>query len=155
MLQSTPGVAPMLARTLVAEVQKLWALNRQEIVALIGVAPFNRDGDACAANARSGWPGARSSGAVYEHPGGGTPRPSPQGILCAAAGGQESADRTVSESTPLSLVNRTGTHHSSAAVNPFPTRTSRTSNGIVKLTSSSTQLLCGVADSPHEHICVA
>jgi transposase len=42
-LQSTPGVGPILARTLVAEVPELGVLNRQEIAALIGVAPFNRD----------------------------------------------------------------------------------------------------------------
>jgi transposase len=43
LLQSTPGVGPMLSRTLVAEVPELGVLNRQEIAALIGVAPFNRD----------------------------------------------------------------------------------------------------------------
>jgi transposase len=43
MLQSTPGVGPILSRTLVAEVPELGALNRQEIAALIGVAPLNRD----------------------------------------------------------------------------------------------------------------
>jgi transposase len=42
-LQSTPGVGPVLSRTLVAEVPELGALNRQEIAALVGVAPFNRD----------------------------------------------------------------------------------------------------------------
>jgi transposase len=42
-LQSTPGVGPLLSRTLVAEVPELGVLNRQEIAALIGVAPFNRD----------------------------------------------------------------------------------------------------------------
>ena len=36
-LQSTPGVGPILARTLVAEVPELGVLNRQEIAALIGV----------------------------------------------------------------------------------------------------------------------
>ena len=40
---STPGVGPILSRTLVAEVPELGVLNRQEIAALIGVAPFNRD----------------------------------------------------------------------------------------------------------------
>jgi transposase len=44
-LQSTPGVSPVLSRTLVAEVPELGALNRQEIAALVGVAPFNRDSD--------------------------------------------------------------------------------------------------------------
>jgi transposase len=42
-LQSTPGVGPILSRTLMAEVPELGVLNRQEIAALIGVAPFNRD----------------------------------------------------------------------------------------------------------------
>jgi transposase len=43
MLQSTPGVGPMLSRTLVVEVPEWGVLNRQEIAALIGVAPLNRD----------------------------------------------------------------------------------------------------------------
>jgi transposase len=42
-LQSTPGVGPIRSRTLVAEVPELGVLNRQEIAALIGVAPLNRD----------------------------------------------------------------------------------------------------------------
>jgi len=42
-LQSTPGVGPVLSRTLVAELPELGLLNRQEIAALIGVAPLNRD----------------------------------------------------------------------------------------------------------------
>jgi transposase len=40
--QSTPGVGPILSRTLVAEGPELGVLNRQEIAALIGVAPLNR-----------------------------------------------------------------------------------------------------------------
>jgi hypothetical protein len=42
MLQSTPGVGPILSRTLAAEVPALGVLNRQETAALIGVAPLNR-----------------------------------------------------------------------------------------------------------------
>ena len=42
-LQSTPGVGPILSRMLVAEVPELGTLNLQEIAALTGVAPFNRD----------------------------------------------------------------------------------------------------------------
>lgn len=42
-LQSMPGVGPVLSRTLVAEVPELGLVNRQEIAALIGVAPFNDD----------------------------------------------------------------------------------------------------------------
>jgi transposase len=40
MLQSTPGVGPLLSRTLVAEVPELGGLTRQEIAALMGVAPL-------------------------------------------------------------------------------------------------------------------
>jgi transposase len=43
MLQSTPGVGPIRSRTLGAEVPELGVLNRQEIAALMGVAPLHRD----------------------------------------------------------------------------------------------------------------
>ena len=43
LLQSVPGVGPNTATTLIAEVPELGKLNRQQIAALIGVAPFNRD----------------------------------------------------------------------------------------------------------------
>ena len=45
-LQSTPGVAPVLSSTLLGHVPELDELNRKEIAALVGVAPFNRDSDA-------------------------------------------------------------------------------------------------------------
>jgi transposase len=40
-LQRMPGVGPVLAQTWVAEVPELGLVNRQEMAALIGVAPFN------------------------------------------------------------------------------------------------------------------
>ena len=43
MLQSTPGVGPVLSRTLMSQLPDLGDLNRKEIAALVGVAPFNRD----------------------------------------------------------------------------------------------------------------
>ena len=43
LLQSTPGVGPVLARTLVAGLPELGTLTRQQIAALVGVAPLNRD----------------------------------------------------------------------------------------------------------------
>jgi transposase len=46
LLQSLPGVGPVLSRTLVAEVPELGMVNRKEIAALIGVAPFNYDSGA-------------------------------------------------------------------------------------------------------------
>jgi len=42
-LQSTPGIGQVTAATLVAELPELGQLNRQEISALVGVAPYNRD----------------------------------------------------------------------------------------------------------------
>jgi transposase len=40
---SVPGVGPVTAATLVAELPELGQCNRQEIAALVGVAPFNKD----------------------------------------------------------------------------------------------------------------
>ena len=42
-LRSTPGVGPVLSMTLLSELPELGALNRRQIAALVGVAPFNRD----------------------------------------------------------------------------------------------------------------
>lgn len=42
-LQSIPGVGPIVARTLLAELPELGTLNRHQIAALVGVAPFNHD----------------------------------------------------------------------------------------------------------------
>ena len=38
-----PGIGPKIARTLIAELPELGALDRHQIAALAGVAPFNRD----------------------------------------------------------------------------------------------------------------
>ncbi len=43
LLQSAPGVGPVLARTLLASLPELGTLNRKQIAALVGVAPLNRD----------------------------------------------------------------------------------------------------------------
>jgi transposase len=43
LLRSAPGVGPVLTLTLVAEVPELGTLDRRQIAALVGVAPFNRD----------------------------------------------------------------------------------------------------------------
>jgi len=42
-VQSTPGVGEITSATLVAELPELGKLNRQEISALVGLAPYNRD----------------------------------------------------------------------------------------------------------------
>jgi transposase len=43
LLQSTPGVGPVLSRTLLAELPELGQLGRKQIAVLVGVAPLNRD----------------------------------------------------------------------------------------------------------------
>ena len=51
-LRSIPGIGPVAAATLLAEVPELGACTRQQVAALVGVAPFNRDSGA--------WRGRRS-----------------------------------------------------------------------------------------------
>lgn len=43
LIDSVPGIGPVTAATLVAELPELGRLNRQKIAALVGVAPFNKD----------------------------------------------------------------------------------------------------------------
>jgi transposase len=43
LLQSIPGVGKVLSATLLGELRELGELNRKQIAALVGVAPFNRD----------------------------------------------------------------------------------------------------------------
>lgn len=62
LLRSVPGVGPVLARTLIAEMPELGQLNSRQIAALVGVAPFNRDSGKMRGT-RSVWggrPGVRS-----------------------------------------------------------------------------------------------
>lgn len=43
LLQSVPGVGPVISRTLIGELPELGQLNRKQIAALVGIAPLNRD----------------------------------------------------------------------------------------------------------------
>lgn len=43
LLRSVPGVGPVLSATLLADVPELGTLSRQQVAALVGVAPLNRD----------------------------------------------------------------------------------------------------------------
>ncbi len=43
LLRSVPGIGPVSARTMLAELPELGTLSRQKIAALVGVAPLNRD----------------------------------------------------------------------------------------------------------------
>ena len=51
-LRSIPGIGPVAVATLLAELPELGACSRQQVAALVGVAPFNRDSGA--------WRGRRS-----------------------------------------------------------------------------------------------
>jgi transposase len=42
-VQSTPGVGPVLSATLLASLGEIGAMDRRQAAALVGVAPFNRD----------------------------------------------------------------------------------------------------------------
>lgn len=56
LLQSVPGVGPVLSATLTALVPELGTLNRKQIAALIGVAPLNNDSGSRVGH-RSTWGG--------------------------------------------------------------------------------------------------
>jgi transposase len=43
LLQSIPGIGPVVSRTLLAEMPELGTFSREEVAALAGVAPINRD----------------------------------------------------------------------------------------------------------------
>lgn len=43
LLQSVPGVGPVMSRTVLADLPELGTLTRRQIAALVGVAPLNRD----------------------------------------------------------------------------------------------------------------
>ena len=44
LLRSIPGIGPVVSRTLLAELPELGTLTREQVAALVGVAPVNRDG---------------------------------------------------------------------------------------------------------------
>lgn len=65
LLQSAPGVGPSTAAVLIAELPELGDLNRREIAALVGVAPFNRDSGTLSGGRRI-WGGRTTvRGALY------------------------------------------------------------------------------------------
>ena len=58
-LRSVPGIGPVVSRTLIGELPELGKLNRQQIAALAGVAPLNRDSGTLRGK-RMVWGGRRS-----------------------------------------------------------------------------------------------
>jgi transposase len=65
LLRSAKGIGPVTSRTLLAELPELGTLDRKQIAALVGVAPFNRDSGSLKGR-RSIWGGrAPVRGALY------------------------------------------------------------------------------------------
>jgi transposase len=65
LLQSVPGIGPVVSLTLLAELPELGSLTRQQLAALVGVAPLNRDSGALRGR-RTVWGGrARVRTALY------------------------------------------------------------------------------------------
>lgn len=65
LLQSIPGVGPLTSTHCLAQLPELGRLNRREIAALVGLAPFNRDSGTLAGH-RTIWGGrARVRNALY------------------------------------------------------------------------------------------
>ena len=63
LLRSVPGVGKVLSSTLLAHLPELGALNRKQIAALAGLAPFNRDSGSLHGAAAVSGAGAPRSGA--------------------------------------------------------------------------------------------
>jgi len=59
LLRTTPSIGPVTSRTLLAELPELGGLNRKQISALVGLAPFNRDSGSLKGR-RSIWGGRAS-----------------------------------------------------------------------------------------------
>ncbi len=68
LLQSVPGVGPVMSRTVLADLPELGTLTRRQIAALVGVAPLNRDSGMWR-GARTCW-GGRAHRPVHGHLGG-------------------------------------------------------------------------------------
>lgn len=65
LLRTVPGVGEQLSLTLLAHLPELGTLNRREVAALVGVAPFNRDSGTLRGK-RTVWGGrSRVRGALY------------------------------------------------------------------------------------------
>ena len=85
LLKSVPGVGPVLARTLLAELPELGKLTHKRLSALVGIAPFNRDSGQRRGK-REVWGGRASfesplHGCLGRHP----PQRRHQGVLREAA----------------------------------------------------------------------
>ena len=87
LLRTVPGVGPQLSLTLRAHLPELGTLDRRQIAALVGVAPYNRDSGAL--RGKRAVRGGRSRGAgrpLHGSVGSQPPQPCYPGLLPEAAG---------------------------------------------------------------------
>ena len=85
LLRSVPGVGQVLSSTLLAHLPELGSLNRKQIAALVGLAPFNRDSGSLRGS-RCIWGRTRSGAArpVYGNRGRHSQQSVDQSLLSAA-----------------------------------------------------------------------
>ncbi len=93
LLRTVPGVGQQLSLTLLAYLPELGRLDRKQIAALVGVAPFNRDSGTLRGR-RTVWGGrARVRATLYMGGAGGQPlQPSHQGLLPTAVGRRQAKE---------------------------------------------------------------
>jgi transposase len=72
LLRSVPGIGPVCTRTLLLDLPELGTLSRQQLAALVGVAPWNRDrGTRRGSRMIGGGTRPRAGHPLYEYPRGG------------------------------------------------------------------------------------
>src|SRR5438093_8094718 len=91
-LQSIPGVGPVLARTMLGQVPELGTLGPKPLAALIGVAPFNRDSGTLRGRRPVYGGRAEVRGVVHGRAGRHAPQSCDQNLLRAPAGRGQSQE---------------------------------------------------------------
>ncbi len=92
-LRSVPGVSEQLSLALLSQLPELGTLNRRQVAALVGVAPFNRDsGTVRGKRADLGWSGAAPRSSVHGSNGCQPLQPRHPGLLPATPGGRQAEE---------------------------------------------------------------
>ena len=85
LLRSVPGIGEQISLTLLAYLPELGTLNRRQIAALVGVAPFNRDSGTLRGKPyRLGWTGQGTHGPLHGGDGSQPLQPAHKGLLSAS-----------------------------------------------------------------------
>jgi transposase len=91
LLRTTPGVGPVLATTLLADLPELGQLNRRQIAALVGGAAELGQWPAARPAAYLGRPGSRPDDPLHGHPGRGAVQSRDPDVFRASRGGRQAA----------------------------------------------------------------